>query len=465
MIRLLFAFLLFPATAWSFQPAGKGIPAAGYVTLVCKLVEVPPQGDSISVYEQIGLASRLVAKGGRRASDQAFVVQVPASKPKFYGVGFTSSSLARVILGEEKEVTLWGNGIFMDKSRTVQSPANAAYESCIRRIEQYRTESAELRRQFFNAPGVSASAEGKAIVERIARLTKAKSAYLDSLKKASPMLWRVASLHVTPEYLHEQPAKVNDQEFFGREFFRHAQLSDPVLYEETPDVFSAYEAYVRQLLPLGLNEDKLKQFVEAQVAKAKAGSRTHRMALGGVVSGFKAANHVLYPIYAKQYLDQYRNLSLGEIGPLEFDLKRFATYTTGMEAPDLAGMTPDSQMYSLKQLRGKVVLIDFWASWCGPCRKENPNVKVEYEKYKSKGFDILGVSLDRDAPAWKRAIAQDGLPWHHISDLKGWQSQHAQLYSVTSIPHTVLLDREGKIIARNLRGEQLGQKLAEIFGE
>ncbi len=94
-----------------------------------------------------------------------------------------------------------------------------------------------------------------------------------------------------------------------------------------------------------------------------------------------------------------------------------------------------------------------------------PTVVAAYNKYKGKGFDILGVSLDRDMPAWKNAIKQDGLPWHHISDLQGWQSKHAALYSINSIPATVLVDKEGKIIARNLRGEDLGAKLKEIFGE
>ncbi|MEZ4918825.1 MAG: TlpA disulfide reductase family protein [Saprospiraceae bacterium] len=136
-----------------------------------------------------------------------------------------------------------------------------------------------------------------------------------------------------------------------------------------------------------------------------------------------------------------------------------------MIPPDLEGKTPEGEMYSLYKMRGNVVLIDFWASWCGPCRRENPNVKKVYEKYHDKGFDILGVSLDREPIAWKKAIAADGLPWHHISDLKGWQSEHAKLYSIRSIPATILVDREGKILARNLRGEQLGEKLKEIFGE
>ncbi|MCC6279471.1 MAG: TlpA family protein disulfide reductase, partial [Saprospiraceae bacterium] len=116
-------------------------------------------------------------------------------------------------------------------------------------------------------------------------------------------------------------------------------------------------------------------------------------------------------------------------------------------------------------MRGKIVLIDFWASWCGPCRRENPNVVANYNKYKDKGFDILGVSLDREPNAWKKAIKDDGLPWHHISDLKGWQSSHAAQYSVTSIPQTVLVDKDGKILARNIRGEQLGAKLKELLGE
>ena len=147
------------------------------------------------------------------------------------------------------------------------------------------------------------------------------------------------------------------------------------------------------------------------------------------------------------------------------EIQRSGTSTPGFEAPDLVGMTPDSQSYALSKMRGKVVLVDFWASWCGPCRRENPNVVANYNKYKDKGFDILGVSLDREPNAWKKAIKDDGLPWHHISDLKGWQSSHAALYSVTSIPQTVLIDKDGKILARNVRGDQLGAKLKELLGE
>lgn len=135
----------------------------------------------------------------------------------------------------------------------------------------------------------------------------------------------------------------------------------------------------------------------------------------------------------------------------------------GSVAPDFSQNSPDGRPISLSSLRGKVVLIDFWASWCRPCRMEMPNVKKAYATFHPKGFEILGVSLDRDKGAWTGAIQQDGLPWKHVSDLAFWDNAAAQLYGVSSIPYTVLLDRDGKVIAKNLRGAALEAKLAEVL--
>lgn len=114
---------------------------------------------------------------------------------------------------------------------------------------------------------------------------------------------------------------------------------------------------------------------------------------------------------------------------------------------------------------GKYVLVDFWASWCGPCRQEMPAVKALYEKYHAKGFDIVGVSFDNKRDAWLKSINSLGLPWHHISDLKGWQCAAGSIYGINSIPATLLIGPDGKIVAAGLRAEALGKKLAEIFGE
>lgn len=138
----------------------------------------------------------------------------------------------------------------------------------------------------------------------------------------------------------------------------------------------------------------------------------------------------------------------------------------GMEAPEIAMPDADGNIRKLSDLRGKVVMVDFWASWCRPCRGENPNVVRLYAKYHDMGFDIYSVSMDKDRASWLKAIKDDGLVWpNHVSDLNGWTSSGGATYGIMSIPATVLIDREGKIIARNLRGADLERKLAEIFGK
>lgn len=124
----------------------------------------------------------------------------------------------------------------------------------------------------------------------------------------------------------------------------------------------------------------------------------------------------------------------------------------------------DGNTMNLSDFIGKdVILVDFWASWCGPCRRENPNVVKLYNDYHSKGFDIVGVSFDTDGKGWREAIEKDGLVWHQMSDLKGWNSKAAELYGVASIPHTMLIGKDGTILAKNLRGDELRAKLAELL--
>ncbi|MGQ8335946.1 redoxin domain-containing protein [Sunxiuqinia sp. A32] len=135
----------------------------------------------------------------------------------------------------------------------------------------------------------------------------------------------------------------------------------------------------------------------------------------------------------------------------------------GVNAPEFTMNDQNGSPVSLSSFKGKYLLIDFWASWCAPCRQENPNVVRIYNEYKDKGFEILGVSLDRDKDAWLKAIEDDNLSWTHVSDLKYWQNEVARLYGVNSIPHTVLLDKEGRIVANKLRGADLENKLKELL--
>jgi thiol-disulfide isomerase/thioredoxin len=172
--------------------------------------------------------------------------------------------------------------------------------------------------------------------------------------------------------------------------------------------------------------------------------------------------------FKERYKDSPMALTMeNQVVQIENAYSEYLSTTSGnLMAPEIELKDPNGKLIKLSSLRGKVVLVDFWASWCRPCRGENPNVVRMYKKYKDQGFTVYSVSLDEDAVAWKKAIAQDGLIWPtHVSDLMGWSTPVIQLYKFDGIPYTVLIDREGKIIATGLRGLELEQKLKEALAK
>jgi thiol-disulfide isomerase/thioredoxin len=197
-----------------------------------------------------------------------------------------------------------------------------------------------------------------------------------------------------------------------------------------------------------------------------------------VLNFAKENNGSLLPLLAVEYLNPQEDVSeiakiveslntnfpnSDYVKPLVARVNEMKRLSIGSEAPEIMVSDPEGKQIALSSFRGKVVLIDFWASWCGPCRKENPNVVKVYEKYKNKGFEIFGVSLDKEKGAWLQAIAADKLTWKHGSELAFWNSSFVKTYNIDGIPKTVLVDKNGIIIAKDLRGPQLEQKLAEVL--
>jgi peroxiredoxin len=169
----------------------------------------------------------------------------------------------------------------------------------------------------------------------------------------------------------------------------------------------------------------------------------------------------------KQYPDNLKKSAPGK--RIEEKINVTLATEIGAIAPDFTAPDPDGKQISLNEIKGKVTIIDFWAAWCGPCRKENPNVVKLYEKYHDKGLEIIGVSLDGNSrqkdpkKAWLDAIEKDGIKWHQVSNLNYFRGPVAKQYNIQAIPATFILDSEGKIIAKNLRGSALAQKISELL--
>jgi thiol-disulfide isomerase/thioredoxin len=454
MMKKLLLLLLLPVSLFAQNKTA---------VLHCKYVDCTGV-ESINVYSFEGLGMRPIGKATRQP-DSTFIFEAPSGTSKFYAVGVNESAVSTVILGEENKVNFWGNCQKGNKSRAFGSPTNTAYEKVIKRADDYRNNDEMTKVNWMEAVNSGKTDEAGELMKKIVATDKLKVTYLDSLKKANPLFGNIASLMIQPNYEITGKGKyTTEAEFWAKEYFKYADFSKAA-YNDIPDLMEAFRLYALRNAAYQAPVTQQKEWADAQLAKFNPSSKAYRMAMSGLIAGYKLLQSPNYMEYVNRYIAEYKDNNYGEVRALEAEIAKSRVYTPGMVAPDLTGDTPEGTSLSLSQLRGKYVLIDFWASWCGPCRKENPNVKANYEKYAAKGFEILGVSLDRDKQAWVGAIAADGLPWKHISDLKGWQSDLSAIYQVSSIPQTVLLDKSGKIIQRNLRGEQLGEKLKELFPE
>ncbi|NGM66563.1 TlpA disulfide reductase family protein [Sphingobacterium sp. SGR-19] len=222
------------------------------------------------------------------------------------------------------------------------------------------------------------------------------------------------------------------------------------------------KAYITKLIPEISKQHRAKQQIVHEFVTENPTSYVSLYYLDKTALGRLANYETTYPYYEKLSAT-LKETALGK--QLEERLLSAKGELTGTAFKDFSSTTPEGKALSLNEVisKNKYTLVDFWASWCGPCRKENPHVVETFNAFKDKGFTVLSVSLDTDANRWKAAIEQDGMPWYHVSSLKGWKEPAAALYGVRAIPQNVLIDGQGKIVATNLRGETLFNKIQELL--
>lgn len=271
----------------------------------------------------------------------------------------------------------------------------------------------------------------------------------------------------------------------GAEIVISGKLEEPKIEgSKTQDIYEDFKKGIADLddqrntiykdFRTAMNEKDTAKLEEIQTEAQKIDDQQHQFTTdfvkehsNSVVGPYVTVNNI-YQFDLDELKDLRSGFSAGLDGTkyvniIDEQISKLEDVAIGQTAPLFTQNDTGGNPVSLEQFRGNYLLIDFWASWCSPCRQENPNVVLAYQKYHDKGFNILGVSLDKDETRWLDAIDADNLTWTQVSDLKGWQNEASNLYGVSSIPANFLLDPDGVIVAKDLRGEDLQEKLHEIY--
>ncbi len=369
-----------------------------------------------------------------------------------YKIGVSDNISFVMILGDEHNISIAGDLKISPPSITIEgSDENALYNDFIFYTKNFESNVDKLKQQAQTLGQTTSdqqayNTEIQKLQSKLDSLNRAKQYYFKSITENNKKLYLPKILDV---FMLDSATQNN--------FFTAQDFSDPELANS--DILTTkISVYLRRYSPSNLQDAEASS--EVVLAKAPKGTKAREIFYLSIIRIFISYDESFAKRIANAYITEYPTSRFAK--KIMAELPK-GPVDIGDLAPDIKLADPAGKTIALSSLKGKVVLLDFWASWCGPCRKENPNVVKAYQTYKDKGFTIFSVSLDNSKDNWAMAIQKDGLTWpNHVSDLKGWQSSAAQLYSVKSIPATFLIGKDGKIVAKNLRGESLEATLQQM---
>lgn len=387
--------------------------------------------------------------------------KVNISRTQFMYIGREADQKLPFILSPGDTVRIIGKAKSL-RAANVRSAINQLYA----KIENQKKDEAKEFGQLINRYRLYFRDESKlkSVVSEMAELDKKRLEYYEFLTDNHPFLAKFYAVDLYLSYQNHGGKYENEIEYFSNEYFSFVDLKDP-MYSRIPHLYEASHKYIETLSNFIKNEQALLEIIHDTFASLPRPSKAHQICLAGLINFSKKEHYEIFLDLANEYIEYYSVLFPEDAANLQSEIAAFSHLVTGSLAPDITLKNTEGRKSSLNDLRGNIILLDFWASWCVPCRKETPNIRKAYEKYKDRGFDVMSVSLDKEKDKWIHAIKKDSMIWHNISDLKGWDSEVVTSYQLNAIPRTYLLDADGNIIAKNLRGDALHKKLDEIYSD